>query len=45
MRAYVATGNRAKAVAAYYEFREFLASEVGTGSELETEALYLEILD
>ena len=45
MRAYAATGNRAKAVAAYHEFREFLASEVGTGPELETEALYLEILD
>ena len=45
MRAYAATGNRAKAVAAYHEFREFLASEVGTGPELETEALYLKILD
>jgi len=44
MRAYAATGNRAKAVAAYHEFRELLASEVGTDPESETEALYLEIL-
>ena len=44
MRAYAATGNRAKAVAAYHEFRELLASEVGTDPEPETEALYLEIL-
>ena len=45
MRAYVATGNRAKAVAAYHEFRELLADEVGTDPESETQALYLEILD
>jgi DNA-binding SARP family transcriptional activator len=44
MRAYAATGNRAKAVAAYYEFRELLANDVGTDPESETEALYLEIL-
>ena len=30
---------------AYHEFRELLASEVGTDPEPETEALYLEILD
>ena len=45
MRAFAATGNRAKAVAAYHEFRELLANEVGTDPESETEALYLEILD
>ena len=45
MRAYAATGNRAKAVATYHEFRELLAPEVGTDPEPETEALYLEILD
>ena len=45
MRAYAATGNRAKAVAAYHEFRELLANDVGTDPEAETEALYLEILD
>ena len=45
MRAYAATGNRAKAVAAYHEFRELLANEVGTDPEPETEALYLKILD
>ena len=45
MRAYAATGNRARAVAAYHEFRELLANEVGTDPESETEALYLEILD
>ena len=45
MRAYAATGNRAKAVAAYHEFRELLANDVGTDPETETEALYLEILD
>ena len=42
MRAYVATGNQAKAVATYHEFRELLAPEVGTDPEPETEALYLE---
>ena len=45
LRAYAANGNRAKAVAAYHEFRELLAAEVGTDPESETEALYLEILD
>jgi DNA-binding SARP family transcriptional activator len=45
MRAYAATGNRAKAVVAYHEFRELLANEIGTDPESETEALYLEILD
>ncbi|MAQ53924.1 MAG: hypothetical protein CL719_03585 [Chloroflexi bacterium] len=45
MRACAATGNRAKAVVAYHEFRELLASEVGTDPEPETEALYMEILD
>ena len=45
MRAYAATGNRAKAVAAYHEFRALLAEEVGTDPESETQALYLEILD
>ena len=44
MRAYAATGTRAKAVAAYHEFRELLANDVGTDPESETEALYLEIL-
>ena len=45
IRAYAATGNRAKAVAAYHEFRELLANEVGTDPESETEALFLKILD
>ncbi|MCI0863628.1 MAG: bacterial transcriptional activator domain-containing protein, partial [Chloroflexi bacterium] len=45
MRAYAATGNRAKAVAAYHDFRALLAKEVGTDPEPETEALYLKILD
>ncbi|MCI0811311.1 MAG: hypothetical protein J4O10_07155 [Chloroflexi bacterium] len=39
------TGNRAKAVAAYHDFRALLAKEVGTDPEPETEALYLKILD
>ena len=38
-------GNRVKAVAAYHEFRELLAGEMGTDPEPETQALYLEILD
>ena len=45
MRAYAATGNRAKALAAYHEFRQLLGEEVGTEPESETQALYLEILD
>ena len=45
MRAYAATGNRAKALAAYHEFRQVLADEVGTEPEAETQALYIEFLD
>ena len=45
MRAYAATGNRARAVAEYHEFRELLANEMGTDPEPETQALYLKILD
>jgi DNA-binding SARP family transcriptional activator len=45
MRAYAANGNKAKAVAAYHEFREFLANDVGTDLEPETETLYLNILN
>jgi DNA-binding SARP family transcriptional activator len=45
MRAYAANRNRAKAVAAYHEFRELLANDVGTGPEPETEVLYLKILN
>ena len=45
MRAYPANRNRAKAVAAYHEFRELLANDVGTGPEPETEVLYLKILN
>ena len=44
MRAYAATGNRPKALAAYHEFRELLADEVGTNPESETQALYLKML-
>ncbi len=45
MRAYAANGNMAKAVAAYHEFRELLANDVGTDPEPETEALYLNIMN
>ena len=45
MRAYAATGNRVKALAAYHEFRELLADEVGAEPESETQALYLQLLD
>ena len=45
MRAYAATGNRAKALAVYHEFRQLLGEEVGTEPESETQALYLEFLD
>ena len=45
MRAYAATGNRAKAVAANHEFHEMLANEVGADPESATQALHLEILD
>ncbi|MCH7714402.1 MAG: hypothetical protein IIC99_12355 [Chloroflexi bacterium] len=45
MRAFAPTGNRAKAVAAYHDFRELLANEMGTDPEPETQALYLKILD
>jgi len=45
MRAYAETGNRAKALASYHEFRQLLVEEVGTEPESETEELYLKILD
>ena len=45
MRAYAATGNRAKALTAYHEFRQLLTEEVGTEPESETQALYLKLLD
>ena len=45
MRAYAATGDRAKAIAVYHEFQNLLANEIGMDPEPETEALYLEILD
>ncbi|PKB71648.1 MAG: hypothetical protein BZY87_04620 [SAR202 cluster bacterium Io17-Chloro-G6] len=45
MRAYAATGNRSRALAAYHEFRQLLVEEVGTEPESETQALYLKFLD
>ncbi len=45
MRAHAATGNRAKALAAYHEFRQLLGEEVGTEPESETQDLYLKLLD
>ena len=45
MRAYAATGNRAKALTAYHEFRQLLGEEIGTEPESETQALYLKLLD
>ncbi len=45
MRAYAATGNRAKALSTYHEFRKLLGEEVGAEPESETQALYLKLLD
>jgi len=45
MEAYSATGNKAKAVSVYHEFRRLLADEVGTEPSSETEDLYLKLLD
>ena len=45
MQAYVATGNTAKAVNVYHQFRGLLAQELGTEPSAQTEALYLELLD
>ena len=43
MEAYAATGNKAKAVSVYHEFRRLLAD--GLGTEPSSEALYLKLLD
>ena len=45
MDAYAGTGNKAKAVSVYHEFRRLLADELGTEPSPETEALYLKLLD
>ena len=45
MEAYAATGNKAKAVSVYHEFRRLLADELGTEPSSEAEALYLRLLD
>ena len=45
MRAYTATGNRAKALSTYHEFRQLLGEEIGTEPESETQALYVELLN
>ena len=45
MEAYAATGNKAKAVSVYHEFRRLLADELGTEPSSEAEALYLKLLD
>ena len=45
MQAYSVTANRAKALAAYHEFRRLLREEIGTEPESETQALYLKLLD
>ena len=45
MDAYAATGNKAKAVSVYHEFRRLLADELGADPSSETEALYLKLID
>ena len=45
MEAYSATGNRAKALSAYHELRELLATDLGTEPEPATQALYIKLLD
>ena len=45
MDAYSATGNKARAVSVYHEFRRLLADELGTEPSSEIEALYLKLLD
>ena len=44
MRAYVATGNRPRAIKVYHDLREILAQELGTEPSAETESLYLQAL-
>ena len=45
MDAYSATGNKARAVSVYHDFRRLLADELGTEPSSEIEALYLKLLD
>ena len=45
MEAYAATGNKAKAVSVYHEFRKLLADELGTEPSSDIEDLYLKLLD
>lgn len=45
MEAYAATGNKAKAVGVYHDFRKLLADELGTEPSSETAAIYLKLLD
>ncbi|MBI2917825.1 MAG: hypothetical protein HYY01_07495 [Chloroflexi bacterium] len=44
MRAYVASGNPAKAIRAYHDLQATLNNELGTGPSPETEELYLKAL-
>ena len=45
MEAYAATGNKARAISVYHEFRKLLADELGTEPSSEIEDLYLKLID